>query len=348
MYQSLHTTVIGPAGERIEVQIRTARDAQDRRGGHRRALGVQGEGARREGRRGALQEGRGQFGWLRQLMEWQKELEGPERVPRDGEGRPLLRRGLRLHAQGRREEPARAAPRRSTSPTPSTPRSASSCVGAKVNGKIVPLRYKLKNGDTVEILTSPHSHPSKDWLTFVKTSRAQARIRQFIRQAEHRRSIEIGREVAEREFRRFGLNLNKVQKGGELEKAAERARLPHRRRPARRRSATARCAAAERAPAARPGRRSSPSRSPAAERRRRPARITEIFRKVARPPATERRAHQRHRRRAGPLRPLLQPGAGRRDRRASSPAAAASPCTPRPARRRSASTPSAASTSPGT
>jgi GTP pyrophosphokinase len=94
------------------------------------------------------------------------------------------------------------------------------CVGSKVNGKLVPLRYKLRNGDTVEILTSPHSHPSKDWLTFVKTSRAQERIRQFIRQAEHHRSIEIGREVAEREFRRFGVTLNKVQKGGELDRAA--------------------------------------------------------------------------------------------------------------------------------
>ncbi len=89
-----------------------------------------------------------------------------------------------------------------------------------MNGKLVPLRYQLKNGDTVEILTSPHAHPSKDWLTFVKTSRAQARIRQFIRQAEHRRSIEIGREVAEREFRRFGVSLNKLHKGGELDKAA--------------------------------------------------------------------------------------------------------------------------------
>jgi GTP pyrophosphokinase len=94
------------------------------------------------------------------------------------------------------------------------------CVGAKVNGKLVPLRYKLKNGDTVEILTSPHSHPSKDWLTLVKTSRAQARIRQFIRQAEHRRSIEIGREVAEREFRRFGVTLNRALKDGDVLKAA--------------------------------------------------------------------------------------------------------------------------------
>jgi len=95
------------------------------------------------------------------------------------------------------------------------------CVGAKVNGKLVPLRYKLKNGDTVEILTSPNSHPSKDWLSFVRTSRAQARIRQFLRQAEHRRSTEIGKELAERELRRFGLTLNKLTKSGELEKAAQ-------------------------------------------------------------------------------------------------------------------------------
>ena len=90
---------------------------------------------------------------------------------------------------------------------------AAAASGAKVNGKIVPLRYKLKNGDTVEILTSPHAHPSKDWLTFVKTSRAQARIRQFIRQAEHRRSLEIGQEVAERELRRFGLSLSQAAEG---------------------------------------------------------------------------------------------------------------------------------------
>ena len=95
------------------------------------------------------------------------------------------------------------------------------CIGAKVNGKLAPLRNVLKNGDTVEVLTSPQAHPSKDWLTFVKTSRAQARIRQFLRQAEHRRSIEIGRELAERELRRYGLTLNRMMKGGEMEKAAQ-------------------------------------------------------------------------------------------------------------------------------
>jgi GTP pyrophosphokinase len=93
-------------------------------------------------------------------------------------------------------------------------------VGAKVNGKIVPLRNNLKNGDTIEILTSPTGHPSKDWLGFVKTSRAQTRIRSFIRQAEHKRSLEIGKELAERELRRYGASLGRLTKGGALDEAA--------------------------------------------------------------------------------------------------------------------------------
>jgi len=94
------------------------------------------------------------------------------------------------------------------------------CVGAKVNGKIVPLRYKLKNGDTVEVLTSPSAHPSKDWLTFVKTSRAQQRIRGFIKQQQREKSQQLGREILDKEFRRVGLNLNKLMRAGELKPVA--------------------------------------------------------------------------------------------------------------------------------
>jgi GTP pyrophosphokinase len=94
------------------------------------------------------------------------------------------------------------------------------CVGAKVNGKIVPLRYKLKNGDTVEVLTSPGAHPSKDWLTFVKTSRAQQRIRSFIKQQQREKSQQLGRELLDKEFRRVGLNLNKLLRSGELKPVA--------------------------------------------------------------------------------------------------------------------------------
>src|SRR5882724_8015786 len=94
------------------------------------------------------------------------------------------------------------------------------CVGAKVNGKIVPLRYKLKNGDQIEVLTSPTAHPSKDWLTFVKTSRAQQRIRAFIKQQQREKSLQLGRELADKEFRRFSLNFNKMMKNGELKQLA--------------------------------------------------------------------------------------------------------------------------------
>lgn len=218
MYQSLHTTVVGPGGDRIEVQIRTKEM-------HRIAEeGVAAHWAYKEKGR----DGKGQlpsakdaqkFGWLRQLVEWQQDLTDPreflETVKVDlfsdevfvftpkGEVKSLPRGSspvdfaFAIHSQV-----------------------GTHTVGAKVNGKLVPLRYQLRNGDSVEILTSPHAHPSKDWLTFVKTSRAQARIRQYIRQAEHQRSIEIGREVADRELRRFGLSLAKIERGGELLKAA--------------------------------------------------------------------------------------------------------------------------------
>ena len=95
------------------------------------------------------------------------------------------------------------------------------CVGSKVNGKIVPLRYKLKNGDTVEVLTSPQAHPSKDWLTFVKTSRAQQRIRSFIKLQQREKSLQLGRELLERELKRFQLNFNRLLKNGELKKVCE-------------------------------------------------------------------------------------------------------------------------------
>jgi GTP pyrophosphokinase len=218
-YQSLHTTVVGPHGERIEVQIRTLemhRVAEEGVAAHwaYKEKGRDGKGGGEMSKRDAES-----FGWLRQLVEFQKEVADPREF--------LETVKVDLFS----DEVFVFTPKGAVK---SLPRGASPVdfaytihsevgehtVGAKVNGKLVPLRYTLKNGDTVEILTSPHSHPSKDWLTFVKTSRAQARIRQFIRQAEHRRSIEIGREVAEREFRRFSVTLNKVYKDGTLEKAA--------------------------------------------------------------------------------------------------------------------------------
>jgi GTP pyrophosphokinase len=219
LYQSLHTTVVGPRGDRIEVQIRTKemhRIAEEGVAAHwaYKEKGRDGRGGDALSKKDAAS-----FGWLRQLVEFQKEVADPREFLETVKVDLFSDEVFVFTPKGAVKSLPRGATPVDFAYTIHS-EIGEHCVGAKVNGKLVPLRYKLKNGDTVEILTSPHSHPSKDWLTFVKTSRATARIRQFIRQAEHRRSIEIGRDIAEREFRRFGVTLNKVQKGGELDKAA--------------------------------------------------------------------------------------------------------------------------------
>jgi GTP pyrophosphokinase len=217
-YQSLHTTVIGPRGERIEVQIRTKEMHEIAEEGVAAHWAYKEKG--RDGKGTELSKKDAEsFGWLRQLVEYQRELADPREFLETVKVDLFSDEVFVFTPKGAVKSLPRGATPVDFAYTIHS-EIGEHTVGAKVNGKLVPLRYSLKNGDTVEILTSPHSHPSKDWLTFVKTSRAQARIRQVIRQAEHRRSIEIGRDVAEREFRRFGLTLNKVQKGGELDKAA--------------------------------------------------------------------------------------------------------------------------------
>jgi GTP pyrophosphokinase len=219
LYQSLHTTVVGPRGERVEVQIRTQemhRIAEEGVAAHwaYKEKGRDGKGAVLSRKDAAG------FGWLRQLVEWQRELDDPREFLETVKVDLFSDEVFCFTPKGEVKSLPRGATPVDFAYTIHS-QVGEHCVGAKANGKLVPLRYKLRNGDTLEILTSPHSHPSKDWLTFVKTSRAQARIRQYIRQAEHRRSIEIGRDLAEREFRRFGVTLNKLTRGGELEKAAQ-------------------------------------------------------------------------------------------------------------------------------
>ncbi len=217
-YQSLHTTVIGPRGERIEVQIRTTEM-------HRIAEeGVAAHWAYKEaGRDGSAQplsaKDAAQFGWLRQLVEFQREVDDPREFLETVKVDLFSDEVFVFTPKGA----IKALPR-GASPVDFAftihSEIGTHCVGAKVNGKLVPLRHQLKNGDTVEILTSPHAHPSKDWLGFVKTSRGQARIRQYIRQEEQRRSLEIGRELAEKDLRKYGLSLSKLEKSGELTRVA--------------------------------------------------------------------------------------------------------------------------------
>ena len=218
-YQSLHTTVVGPKGERIEVQIRTGEMHQIAEEGVAAHWAYKEKGRDGKGGEALSKKDAESFGWLRQLVEFQKEVVDPREFLETVKVDLFSDEVFVFTPKGAVKSLPRGATPVDFAYTIHS-EVGEHTVGAKVNGKLVPLRYKLKNGDTVEILTSPHSHPSKDWLTFVKTSRAQARIRQFIRQAEHRRSVEIGRELAEREFRRFGVTLNKAYKDGTLEKAA--------------------------------------------------------------------------------------------------------------------------------
>lgn len=213
MYQSLHTTVIGPGGQRVEVQIRTHdmhQVAEEGIAAHwtykeKRTLSPADKDDRK-------------FAWLRQLLEWQQELKDPTEFMESVK--------VDLFA----EEVYVFTPRGQVIELPrgSTPvdfayaihsQVGNKCSGAKVNGKIVPLRHQLRNGDTVEILTNPNQKPNKDWLQFVKTGRARNRIRSVVRTQERERSTAIGRELLEREFKRFGHSFPKYEKSGDLAKA---------------------------------------------------------------------------------------------------------------------------------
>lgn len=212
MYQSLHTTVIGPFGERMEVQIRTAEM-------HRVAeAGIAAHWKYKEGK-GYDEKDVKRFAWLRQLLEWQKELQDSKEFMDT------------VKVELFPEEVYVFTPKGDVKSFPkgSTPIDfaygvhtdvGNRCIGAKVNGKLVPLKHELKTGDIVEVITSPHHTPSKDWLKIVKSSRARNKIRGWIKTEERIRSISLGHEIVEKEFRRFSLNYGKLLKSGEFRKVA--------------------------------------------------------------------------------------------------------------------------------
>jgi GTP diphosphokinase / guanosine-3',5'-bis(diphosphate) 3'-diphosphatase len=211
MYQSLHTTVIGPHGQRIEIQIRT-------REMHKIAEeGIAAHWKYKEGKLDEADEKR--FTWLRQLLEWQRDLKDDvefiESVKVDlfpNEVYVFTPKGVV------KQFPFGASPVDFAYSIHSDV--GHHCVGARINGKIVPLRYELRSGDTVEIITSPNQRPSKDWLKFVKTSRAKTKIRQWFAAEEREKSIGLGKDILEKELHRYGLQVSKLMKSGELDKAA--------------------------------------------------------------------------------------------------------------------------------
>ncbi|MFP3911106.1 MAG: RelA/SpoT family protein [Desulfobacteraceae bacterium] len=213
MYQSLHSTVIGPLGERMEVQIRTwdmDRVAESGIAAHWKYK--EGGGARKTDQK--------QFAWLKQLLDWQRDLKDPveflDTVKMDlfpdevyvftptGEikafpkGATVVDFAYSIHSE-----------------------IGEKCMGAKVNGKMVPLKYQLRNGNIVEIITSPKQHPSKDWLEFVKTSRAKTKIRHWIKQEERDQGLSLGKTILEKALQKERITLSNIFRSDQIKAIAE-------------------------------------------------------------------------------------------------------------------------------
>lgn len=212
LYQALHTTVIGPYGERMEIQIRTEemhRIAEHGIAAHWMYKDIQDGGD-------GTDSTHGRFTWLRQLLEWEKDLKD------SGEFMETLKGDLF------EEEVFVFTPKGEMKvfPNGATPIDfaysvhtdiGEKCTGVKINGRLASLESKLKNGDVLEVLTSDTQKPSTQWLSSVVTSRARNRIRQSIKQDEREQGIKLGKEICFKEFRRRGFDFNGFVKTGEMQ-----------------------------------------------------------------------------------------------------------------------------------
>jgi len=208
MYQSLHTTVIGPIGQRMEVQIRTWEMDE---------LDEQGIAAHWKYKEGPIAKkiDEKQFAWLRQLLEWQQNLKDPV------EFLETVRMDLfpdEVYVFTPKGE-VKSFPRGAT-PVDFAysihSEVGEKCIGARVNGKMVPLRYQLRNGNIVEIITSTKQHPRKDWLEFVKTPRARTKIRQWIYNQEREESITLGKNILEKALEQARLSMPNLIKNEQI------------------------------------------------------------------------------------------------------------------------------------
>jgi len=202
LYRSLHTSVIDTKGQPFEIQIRTEEM-------HRTAEeGVAAHWKYKEGRRGAHDDDEA-FQWLRSLVEWSQEVK---------DSRDFLE-SLKLDLYPKDVYAFTPKGKIVQLPRGATPidfayvihtEVGNTCSGARINGRMVPLRSTIQNGDVVEILTNPNGHPSRDWLNFVTTSRARNRVRHWVAEQQRAESIELGRKLFEKEALRFGLSPKKL------------------------------------------------------------------------------------------------------------------------------------------
>jgi len=209
MYQSLHTSVIGPYGERIEIQIRTHEM-------HRVAEeGIAAHWRYKDGEDFQVSDLR-RFTWLRQLLEWQENLQDPQEflhslkedlfstsmyvfTPKGDllnfpKGSTVIDFAYRIHTEVGQH-----------------------CSGARVNGQLVSLRYILRSGDTVEIITTQQQAPTRDWLKWVKTPRAKTKIRNWLRSQQFQRSVVLGQEILEGDLHRYQLDFANLRIDGKVD-----------------------------------------------------------------------------------------------------------------------------------
>lgn len=217
-YQSLHTTVIGPGGDRIEIQIRT----EDM---HLVAeKGIAAHWNYKE--RGDLSEDKlGQANWLRELLNLHQQNSEPGELL-DSVKTDLLEKEIYVFTPKGDvvELPDKATPIDLAYAIHTN--LGNTCTGARVNGRMVPLKHVLQNGDRVEIMTAKNQNPSKDWLKFVVTNKAISKIRQFVKEEQRKNAISIGKELIEKEFRKFGLASLKYLKGEEFDKYMSSSGVP--------------------------------------------------------------------------------------------------------------------------
>ena len=207
-YQSMHTTVVGPHDNFIEIQIRTEemdRVAQE---------GIAAHWAYKEGQKIGSRDAR-LFKELKKLVKSLQEVEDPREFLESVRGELYEPDVYALTPGGEvKEFPQKSCPIDFAFAIHSEV--GDHCVGAKVNGRLVPLKYQLQNGDIVEIITSPNQTPRRGWLEIVKTSRARARIRSWLRREEKEKALKLGREICERELKKHETTLKKMVKGGHI------------------------------------------------------------------------------------------------------------------------------------
>jgi guanosine-3',5'-bis(diphosphate) 3'-pyrophosphohydrolase len=208
MYQSLHTTVIGPYGERIEIQIRT--HEMDRVA----KSGIAAHWSYKEGKRIDDQISK-KFAWIQSLVENQADFLDPQEFLENVRIDLFPDEVYVFTPQGEIKSLPKGATPVDFAYLIHT-EVGNQCTGAKVNGRMVPLRYQLRTGNIVEIITSKGSHPSKDWLNFVKSVKARSRVRQWIKVQEKERSLSLGREMCEKTFRKLKLNFSVLLKSEEM------------------------------------------------------------------------------------------------------------------------------------